>query len=77
MTEIRKGLNGVVDYTAISKDVPDTNSLTYRAIPCKNWHVSARLKKSLTFCGTASFQALTSSVGSQFGKRHCVELIAV
>ncbi|GAA1474817.1 bifunctional 2-methylcitrate synthase/citrate synthase [Corynebacterium felinum] len=32
--EIRKGLNGVVvDYTAISKVVPETNSLTYRGYP--------------------------------------------
>lgn len=33
-TEIRKGLNGVVaDYTAVSKVVPETNSLTYRGYP--------------------------------------------
>ncbi|MGP9724967.1 bifunctional 2-methylcitrate synthase/citrate synthase [Corynebacterium sp. AOP40-9SA-29] len=32
--EIRKGLNGVVvDYTAVSKVVPETNSLTYRGYP--------------------------------------------
>ena len=34
MTEIHKGLNGVVvDYTAVSKVVPETNSLTYRGYP--------------------------------------------
>lgn len=33
-TEIRKGLNGVVvDYTAVSKVNPETNSLTYRGYP--------------------------------------------
>ena len=33
-TEVRKGLNGViVDYTAVSKVVPETNSLTYRGYP--------------------------------------------
>lgn len=32
--EVRKGLTGVVvDYTAISKVVPETNSLTYRGYP--------------------------------------------
>lgn len=36
-TEIRKGLAGVVaDYTAVSKVVPETNSLTYRGYPVQD-----------------------------------------
>ncbi|MGO3039136.1 MAG: bifunctional 2-methylcitrate synthase/citrate synthase, partial [Corynebacterium variabile] len=32
--DIKKGLAGVVvDYTAVSKVVPETNSLTYRGYP--------------------------------------------
>lgn len=37
MTEIKKGLAGVVvDTTAISKVVPETNSLTYRGYPVQD-----------------------------------------
>ncbi|MCY7324761.1 MAG: bifunctional 2-methylcitrate synthase/citrate synthase [Microbacteriaceae bacterium] len=39
--EIRKGLNGVVvDYTAVSKVNPDTNSLLYRGYPVQELAVS-------------------------------------
>ena len=48
--EIRKGLYGVVvDETAVSKVVPETNSLTYRGYPI------APSRKWPIYCGTASF----------------------
>ncbi len=61
--EIRKGLAGVpVDYTAISKVDPESNSLLYRGYPpVQDLAKPSRSKRSPTCCGTASFPTTASS----------------
>ena len=52
---IYKGLAGVVvDTTAISKVVPETNSLTYRGYASRISPRSAASKRWRTCCGTAN-----------------------
>ena len=53
--EIKKGLAGVVvDYTAVSKVNPDTNSLLYRGYPVQELAATAPSRRSPTCSGTAS-----------------------
>ncbi len=66
-TEIKKGLAGVVvDYTAVSKVNPDTNSLLYRGgTRCRNWLLTAASRRSPTCSGTANCPTPTNWPPSQ------------
>ena len=63
--EIYKGLAGVVDYTAVSKVDPETNSLLYRGYPVQELAAPSPSRRSPTCCGTASSPTTTQLAESR------------